>query len=425
MLQLKVINSLLFKAFLICVFFIYYQTKFLPGSLHSWIMLLGIVFMLPATYEKSANGQIKVSQDFFWVLLLAVIIIFGYVINIATATFSNFQAYIMMLITYVYVKHNSDEQTLVFINRLVRWFLLINGILIILQTLTGSYFPARYLASGNPPLEIASGVSDGATKNGFLVAFSLSMMLASLFFKQLKFSFFDFLIFIIGLISLVLSASRAGMLSFGAVVLFGSLFSIIQSLRDKRYRLSQFFILFFIIIAFGGFFIISYLNLNFEMLYEIRDSETGNYGLNVMIYKASNLVDGSIEERFYGFLFFKKLIVESPLHLFSVGYGAGSFETLNGLNIHNSWFELLITTGLFGFVIFIALLVSVTFKAFKQQDSIKYTPIFFALLSVMVFMFAHDVLRGRIFWLGLGIISGVTAISQKKKTAKLMQQGVN
>lgn len=33
----------------------------------------------------------------------------------------------------------------------------------------------------------------------------------------------------------------------------------------------------------------------------------------------------------------------------------------------------------------------------------------------MVFMLAHDVLRGRIYWVGLGIIAGYAALSKKKK----------
>ena len=413
---LDIVSENVFKLFVICVFFIYYQTKFFPGSVHSWIMMFGFLLMTPALYARSIRGDSKVSFDVFLVLLLIAIVTLGYVINISTATYSNFQAYIMMLLTYIYVKQNTNSNTLPFINKLVRVFLLINGILIIMQTFTGGYFPAKYLASGDPPLQIASGVSDGPTKNGFLVSFALSIMLANLIFKKLKFSLVDLMIFIIGFVSLILAASRAGLISFGAVLLLGGGFAVFQSLRDRQYKLSISFLALISFFVAGVLFTISYFNLDYSLLYDLRDSEAGNYGLNVMVYKTSNFLDASVAERFDGFSFFHELFVDSPLHLFSVGLGAGSFETLNGLNMHNSWFELLITTGVYGFVIFVVLVSSVVFKALRKKDSIKYVPIIFALLSIMVFMLAHDVLRGRIFWLGLGIISGVTALSNSRSS---------
>ena len=38
----------------------------------------------------------------------------------------------------------------------------------IAQLVTGEFFPARYIATGNPPITIPSGVSDGPTKMVFL-----------------------------------------------------------------------------------------------------------------------------------------------------------------------------------------------------------------------------------------------------------------
>ena len=76
-----------------------------------------------------------------------------------------------------------------------------------------------------------------------------------------------------------------------------------------------------------------------------------------------------------------------------------------GSNIHNSYLELIFTTGFLGFFAFILLIFYIISKALSSNDAIEIIPVLFSLVSVMLFMSTHDVLRGRIFWVALGIIS--------------------
>lgn len=420
MIYVKYIELFFFRVFLVCIFFLYYQTRFFPGSVHSYIMLAGLLLIVPSACLAVCRGCFKVSYDYVIVFVMMLLIVFGYVLNISTTSWAKFQSYVLMLLTYVYVKENTDESTIAFVLKVIKVFLVVNGVLILFQVFTAGFYPAKYLASGNPPLLIPSGLSDGPTKNGFLVAFSLSVMMAHFIFKKLSFSVFDFFVFVLGLVSLVFSASRAGLISFMAVSLVGSCFAIVQSLRNNEFRISRVFILAVSCIFVGVVYSVDRLGIHMNMLYGLRDPDIGSYGLNVIIYKLSNFMDSSVLERVSGYSFLLTLICDKPLQFFTVGIGAGSFEILNGLNVHNSWLELLVATGVNGFLLFVVLNIYQLFRALTGEMALRLTPMIFALISIMVFMMAHDVLRGRIFWIALGIIAGYNSLSRSIETYKTL-----
>jgi hypothetical protein len=408
----KLVQNLVFKLFLISVFFFYYQFSFLPGSPHTFIMLLGLTLLLPSFHIRLNRAGVKLSFDYLLILLIATILIVGFFLNFKLTSGLKLQAYFLMLLTYVYVKESTKQDTIRFILKLCKVFILVNGTFLIIQTLTGDFFPARYLAAGDPHLRIASGVSDGATKNGFLVLFCLSALFANFICKNLKFTILDFSIFLFGIISLALSASRAGIISFIAVVFVGTIFSIIQNLRDKQFRIRRYFYL-SIIFFFGGIIsLANYFNLDWKLLYELSNRED-TYGLNVIVYKSGNFFDDSTAERLSAFKYMITLLEENPLYYFAAGMGAGTFERLNGINIHNSWLELIIITGIYGFSLFIILNAYILIHALRNRYLLLITPMIFSLFSMMIFMLAHDILRGRIYWIALGIIAGYVSISQK------------
>lgn len=399
------INRVVFKTFLLTVFFVYYQTKFLPGTLHTWLMMFGLVLTIPSLLRRYAAADLRVPLDYFLIFILLLIIVAGFLANFPTTTWLDFQAYVLMLLTYVYVKENATGDTSEFLSFVVKSFLLINGILVILQLLTGRYFPAAFLADGDPPLIIASGVSDGPTKNGMLISFALSFMYARLIFRQISFSWVDTLIFLVGLASLLAATSRAGLLSFGAVIVLGGVFALLQAVRSPEYRLNLLSMMIMVIATGVIAVFIAKHSIDFEMLVHFRDPSADRYGLDAMLYKLTVFDDGSTEERYGTFAFFIKELIESPLHFLSVGFGTGTFETMYGLNVHNSYLELSFTTGFVGFLVFVYLVVHVLARALSHPNAVKIVPVIFSLVSISVFMFAHDVLRGRIFWIALGVIA--------------------
>ncbi|AZZ91680.1 hypothetical protein EUZ85_13445 [Hahella sp. KA22] len=356
-------------------------------------------------------------MDYALVVGLILIIVLGFVINFRTANWANFQAYILMILTYIYAKESTDYSNFRLIGLVIRAFVFINATLVILQTATGSYFPARYLASGDPPLLIACGVSDGPTKNGFLISFSLSYMLGCLIFKKLKFSKLDYFTFFLGLLSLALSASRAGIISFALVFIMAVPFGVIRSRLDSSYEIRRSFWVFTASILFFVVGSVIYFALSFGILYELRGSGVDNYGLAVLEHKSTVFMDSSMGERFGTLSYFLNLLKESPLSFLSVGYGSGSFITLYGLNMHNSWVELFFTLGIYGFILFLTLTFYVFYKALSSSFSVRLIPLLFSVLSIMIFMLAHDVVRGRIFWTGLGML-GALSLSFDPKAIK-------
>jgi O-antigen ligase len=391
----------------------------MPGTLHSWLMIIGLIIALPILIKKYCGAGIKLPFDYIAILILFLLIVFGFLLNVPTTTWLDFQAYVLMLVTYVYVKENTTTDTLSFLSSVIKYFLLINGLFVILQLLTGDYFPARFLAAGGPPLIIASGVSDGPTKNGMLISFGLSFMFAKFIFKRLSFSLFEGLTFLIGITSLLFASSRAGLLSFGVVVILGSIFALVQVVRNKQYKLSLLKVTILAVAVCAAFASIAHYALSFETLYDLRDPTADRYGLDYMVYKLTIIEDSSTEDRFNTIAFFKKQLSESPLHFLTVGFGPGTFETMYGLNIHNSYLELLFTTGVFGGLAFLFLIGHVMLKALSGRTALEIIPVVFALGSIMVFMATHDVLRGRMFWIPLAIISAFAYSNSRRGKAGL------
>lgn len=408
------LNRVLFKLFVLAIFFLYYETKFISGTVHTWLMLVGLILTIPII-GKRYGDQLRIPFDYFLILILTVITMLGFVANYPTTVWRDFQAYILMFATYIYVRENTPADGIEFLSFVVKAFLLVNGLFVIAQLLTGQFYPARLLAAGDPPLLIASGVSDGPTKNGMLISFALSFMYARLVFKRIALSLFDCLVFLLGTASLLAATSRAGLLSFAAVLVFGAVFAIFMATREKQYKLSilsvaMYASVFGIVMA-----TIVHQGFDYEILFTYRDPNVDRYGVDTMMYKLMVFDDGSTEERFGTAAFFTKELFESPLQFFSVGFGTGTFETMYGLNVHNSYLELAFTTGLVGFAMFVWLTLHIIRKALSQPNSIKIVPLIFALASISAFMAAHDVLRGRLFWLALGIIGAFAYSSARRE----------
>lgn len=375
-------------------------------------MLLGLLLLLPRLYNWMSMGSFKMSIDYAFIVCLGILLFLGYIINFSTTTWIKMQAYVLMLFTYVYVKENTRMETISFFIQLTKYFILVNGFFIILQTFTGSFYPAKYIAAGDPPLLIPAGVSDGPTKNGFLVSFCLSAMLARFIFKKFFFNFFDLSIFVLGFISLILSASRAGLISFVGVFLIFIFLKISFIIKHRYFKTRVSFYLFLLTPLILFPILLVKFGISMKVLIDLSSSDD-KYGVRTIVYKASNYYDDSTLERAQMFTKIFPLLKENPFYIFSCGMGAGTFENLNSLNIHNSWLELFLITGSFGFFCFVCLNIYLLRKLHKSRYALLLMPVIFSLFSVMIFMLAHDILRGRIFWIALGIIGGYVSISQK------------
>jgi O-antigen ligase len=410
----KQVSRATLHVFLVLTFFIYYQTKVIPGTLHAWVLVFGLIFTLPALLGRFRLTDGKLSLDYAVVAFLALHFILGYAANVSGATVSQLQAYVLALGCYVFVRENAPSLSITFLASLMKYFLLCNGLFVILQFITGGFYPASYFAAGDPPLLIPSGVSDGPTKNGMLTSFALSFWLARLLWASSRASYLDILTFIVGAVSLVVSASRAGIVSFCVVALIGCVLAVIGRKAFRVNARNCVILASIVLVPIIGILVA----FDFAKLVELRDPNIDRYAADFLLYKLTASEDDSFDTRFRTVGLALKMILESPAQVLSVGFGLGSFEALNGgVNIHNSYVEVLFETGLYGVLAFLFLTAHVVRKALSRREVVEVLPVLFALMSVMVFMAFHDVLRGRIFWIPLAILASFAYAKTKRTRA--------
>lgn len=63
----KYVQAKLFKIFLVG-FFLYFETKFLPGSIHSYIMIIGLLPLFPNVYSSLLRGEKRFNSHQFYSL---------------------------------------------------------------------------------------------------------------------------------------------------------------------------------------------------------------------------------------------------------------------------------------------------------------------------------------------------------------------
>ena len=411
------INRNLLKGFIISVFFFYYEMRFFPLTLHSIFLFLGLISMIISlAIKKVETGfySLKISFDIIIAVIFSLIIIIGFILNISTATFSNLQAYLLGVVCYIFVRLNAHLISIDWFLKIVKFFLIINSILILIQFITGVGFVATYFAAGDPLMIIPSGVSDGPTKNGMLHVFAMSLVLGQLIFSVNKKFILNLYILILSFPGLILSASRAAMVAFAIVLtttILVSLFSRNKKLfRNKKGIFSIFVLASIIVVILINIGVVNILDNESKELKQASD---------IVLFKLTATQDDSFSERFENINIVESIATKSWPSFITFGIGVGSFETINnGFNIHNSYLEVLLQTGLLGFSVFVTMLIYNFRKLFLSNNITTLIPIFLGLLAIMVFMTFHDILRGRIFWLPLALLMAYSNSSKLSLSEK-------
>lgn len=416
--NLYLLERINLRFFILNIFFLYYETKYIPGTLHGLLLLSGIGLVLIKWFGGNREASVLTLDLFLGYLLILIILV-----SFATQTMSlifegdgffegqflNLRAYLFMPLTFIYLRLTFNHYDYNFFINTCKWFLISNSILMTLQLLTGSFYIAQSLAAGEGSYYIPSGWFDGPTKNGMIIAFSLGIYFGKFLFINKKFSLLDWSALMLGLITLPIAASRAGLISSVAVLTLAIIMYLFmrlieaQNLERKLPRIVSLFSFALLAVA-----ILAYSTgvTNFTQAIESFGEDAATAG--AIVYKATNILDDSISERFTFWEMLLESIRSYPLVLLTTGWGPGYFEVINmGDNMHNSYLELFFQLGLMGFVVFITLFIFLI-KRSKIISNLYLVPIFLGLISTMVFMMAHDVLRGRLVWMSLGIIGALT-----------------
>lgn len=121
------------QTFLVLMFFVYYQTIGVPGTLHAWALLGGFALTLPTLIQRFIAANFRVPIDYALVWFMGLVMIVGFAVNYGTATALQLQAYPLSLTTYLFVRENAPYLSVEWFHRLMIIFLAINSHLIVLQ----------------------------------------------------------------------------------------------------------------------------------------------------------------------------------------------------------------------------------------------------------------------------------------------------
>ena len=416
-------EKLVFRVFLASIFFLHYELAQLPGSLHGLLLILGLILLAAKSISDTTQGYNKLDNDVFLAYLLLGIVIISFFVSligmnetkepILSDQWLNLRAYAFMPLAFIYVRYLIDSEDLKFLFEVCKWFIILNSTLMVLQLLTGSFYIARYFAAGDPPLIIPSGFSDGPTKNGMLIIYALSIVIGCIITGKSKGLFLNWVAVFLGLGTLVLAASRAAFFGIFAVILIaGFIYLIIRARSGKGNFIATAFVSIFALSLISSALVLSNTD-GFQLFLETYGQEDKT--VRAVGHKATNIVDSSLLERFEIWIEFIARLGDNILATLSFGHGPGYSLAVNeGMNIHNSYLEMLYQLGLVGVIIFLCMLFIVLKRAYNSKNPI-YIPIFLALISIMVFMMAHDVIRGRLFWTALGILAASATITKPNK----------
>ena len=215
--------------------------------------------------------------------------------------------------------------------------------------------------------------------------------------RQILFSFLTGFI----LISLVISASRAGLITGGLLLLM----AIVMNIADRRFIiLSMFFAV-----------LIWYLPQFFNFLIDFSATST-----NILISKFSS--DSSNVERWLSISKGIDMWLDSPLY----GSGLGVFiETSTNWNdeplvIHNTFVWILAELGLLGAGIFLSALAFFIHFLYKNKWTSTAHRIFALLIfAFVVFSLVHEIFYQRMFWLILGLVLAVPMYKNNNDCSKI------
>jgi len=429
--------------FFFLIFVVHYQTTWSSGTLHSWVLVMGFAITMPLVAVETINANYAISKDYAIGLGMLVLLILGFAVNLGRADSFYFKTHLISFACYAFVRHGMRGVSLRRVEQLVAWFLLLNSVLMILQLVTGRFYVAWWLAAGNPPLAIPSGFADGPTKNGMLHGAALSLVFARLIVSRPRLVSLESIALALGGLTLLLTLSRASVAGVAvAVVAVAFLSGRIRRRSGIRRHSSTRFrqragIVVALVVVFGtaaaG---VTYL--------KSRSGESRNsawlasvlsYKFLPQVGKSGEFKDASLNTRLATARAVGLYLLENPLYL-ALGTGPGTFERIyaevaptlrdtgavlmRDVSTHNSYLEVLVEGGALLLVALLVLIWHVVAKAFRRPDALEILPFLGWLVSTMVFMAFHDVIRGRIFWIPLAVVAAFAYAQQLAGDRKLV-----
>lgn len=230
----------------------------------------------------------------------------------------------------------------------------------------------------------------GITKDPNFYAFYSFLFLFLLFYKRK--TVFEYFTFYLLLLTLILTVSRAGLLAFIVVFLSIYLIAFLKGIFTLKIKRLNFFRVLFMLML---YIVIFYLVMNNEFLISIiekrLDSAGGGSGrfeiwLVGLELWMQNIFTGI---GYYNFLYYNVNL-----------YGGSHY-------MHNTFLEVLVETGLIGFVFYLLFHIVVIVNIYKLSKYNKYQYILPTYLTMLIMMLSLSTIINEVFFLILALISSL------------------
>lgn len=359
----------------------------LPAQ-YGFILIL-IIYLINRhkNFSVGLNKNDIIILPWFYLYYLLMVVSLTYVNDISlTVSYSNYFLVGLLLYSVIRCKFNSLERIIVFMYTFIFCVCIVSVFTLISHLnlwATGS--TSIFLSVSNRGVGLYGNPNYYSTS----LLLSISFILCLYYLKQLnttRIKLYMNIAFIIISIDLILTFSRGALLAFLAVIVTFFISRIRYNLTWKRLILLLFPSLFLIFLVMNSE-VPSFLEeFVTDRLYD-RLTETTGSGRTVLWGSGWDLFTSN-----YTYMLF--------------GTGGNQFAEHPGMvnTVHNNYLRFLYETGIFGFLLLLALLIYLLCKTFSLRTFKIKSPFFFPFIGFLVYSLTNDMFMIKEFWLLVSII---------------------
>ena len=379
------ILQFLFGIYIFLSYFETYLTKFIGSTTKFY--LLGLIFVYVLIYEFDIYLNKYSIMFISWFLFKCSSILWSNMSNTDVSThFLSQIGMVLFLITMTGYHHS-----LKFLNYILKanyWCSFLFGILSII-------FKDAYISEVYATRQVLTlfGLQNDPNNCAAFLCVGLMIALYSMLYEQKKY-ILNFLVMGVNLFALLLTTSRAGLVSIGVIAVLTVLLPV-QSENSKSVKNVKILLIIIMVALVAIYIVLNYLPQDsFLRLFDFKDYEGGSgrtqrWNAALDVFKNSPIVGGG-----WG------------------GYKLAGFGSSSA--IHNTFLTSLCDCGIIGTILLLAPIGGLMFEAVKRKNNF----VLFLLICGLVPSFFIDAINKRFFW--NAIVISIMLINYQKRTGKIV-----
>ncbi len=375
----------------------YVPTRFFSFSIHSFFLVLVSPYILFSMY-RGLNSTFNVKKIFFFFLIS---LLCSFINNISHYDPIFLRAMLLNVICLFFILFAARDELNLLDNKLeifLIFYLISSGLLVYLQIFSSDLFYISNFFSGTVKVKYGLGYASSPNLSGAIICWVTSIICAKYIVS--KNNYLKYLVAIpFGIFALHFTLSDAALFSFFLVLLV-LIFVAIKSaaLRKKTLILTSLILLTMIAVKNTESDLDYYLKAS-----SINTSTINTSTINTRVFAAKVAIDAILSHPLWGVGLgqFQYFYHEKNQDLSPESRNLLDSNTL--MNPHNAYLQLLSELGLLTTLPFFLYLISILTKGLLANIESKYFQYSLGLLSVCIWMLAHDLFYERFFWIAFGL----------------------